>query len=314
MNPLAALRPLPALALLACLTLPGCAPTDAAPAAASETADGAVRAASQGLVRGDLRPAWDGLPPSWQKDVHELVALFAQQMDPQIWDRSFTVVGKLARVLDEKRAMFRALDLSQMGLPTNGPAGSNGPSDAEWDAGVGLLRLVATSDVAKLETLATLDVRGFLGEIAAFVAKHEQDAGFLRTPDLNRLRVSTFAVTAQTEDSATVEIHGPLDQVETLEMVRVEGCWVPAEMAEDWKSSVASARTSLASMWDASSPVDKGQVLQLVGTLDGLVDRLDAAKTQADFEAALSDSVGMLLGMMMSSAMKPTPIDPGYDS
>ncbi|MEO0652080.1 MAG: hypothetical protein AAFZ65_15510, partial [Planctomycetota bacterium] len=47
------------------------------------------------LESGDGTVLWDQLPPSYQRDVDQLVDLFADEMDPDVWKAIVGLVGSL---------------------------------------------------------------------------------------------------------------------------------------------------------------------------------------------------------------------------
>jgi hypothetical protein len=70
-------------------------------------------------------------------------------------------------------------------------------------------------------------------------------------------------------------------------MVRVEGCWVPAEMATTWKTNIARMQTGLERLGSPEAQRAKPIVLMILGALEGSMDALLQARSQAEFDAVL---------------------------
>ena len=69
------------------------------PASIPETADQALRAILDGLHENRPAALWDALPTSYQKDVNDLVHLFAARMHPEAWKWFLQIARKGAIVL-----------------------------------------------------------------------------------------------------------------------------------------------------------------------------------------------------------------------
>src|SRR5437762_3509180 len=123
--------------------------------ARADTADAAVLAVVEGLKQNHPEAFWDFLPASYQQDLNDLVHLFAEQMDADLWNESVGVLRKLARVLKSKKE-FLVPARTQSGQP------AAGPSSAELATIGELIETLLASDLADLEKLKQADGRKFL--------------------------------------------------------------------------------------------------------------------------------------------------------
>jgi hypothetical protein len=88
-------------------------------------------------------------------------------------------------------------------------------------------------------------------------------------------------------------------KADELELTRVEGRWVPAEVAEDWQSTMDQARTSLARV-ESLTESDKQKVLQALESVDAGLSALLEASTPEQFKQAAMGMFAALGARMMA--------------
>lgn len=258
--------------------------------------DGTVRAVSQALADGHPEVVWQALPASYQEDVTEITHAFAAKMDPEIWNGVFRVGRKAVGVLRDKKQYI--LDSALV----NASGDKKADVEANWDTVVGLLDSVFASDLASLESLKTMDWEHYLATTGAAVmakaatmsstsAKEHEDF-------VAKLRASKVEVVSQDGDSAVLRMSTPGEEPEEASFTRVEGRWVPAEMAAKWDADMADARQKIAAITPEQMAQGKAQAMAMIGMVEGVVDQLAAAETKDEFEQAMKNALGPFMGMM----------------
>lgn len=286
------------LALLSCGLGTGCkdeapaggqSPVEVAPAphGPAETADNAVLAVMEGLNQGHPEVLWDFLPESYQRDLNELVHLFARKMDAELWNKTVAVLRKLVVVLKTKK-QFLAADLTPV---------------------ANLLETLLAGEAADLEKLKAFDGRLFLaGTGARLIAQLRK-----LLPNVNNmLDFKKVALVKSQGETATVEITTSFDTTER-EFVRVEGKWVPKDLAEAWLDQIGNAQAVLSVRLSPDNLAEmKTQVLPLLAAVDGVLDHLAAARNQDDFQAGLKEAdvqlvpfKALVAGWLMDSGSGP---------
>jgi len=271
----------------------------AAPAAADQasdagdTPDAAVRALAANLEAGNLRAVWDALPASYQRDVSDLVHSFAANMDADVWKAGVDLVQKVIRVSKEKKEFL----LKQ-------PALAQSPLDpavaaANWDGLIAVLETIAASELADLPKLKTLDVGAFADGTGKKIA--DQVAALAKAADEKKLSLTEFpGVPVDSMPLAglgsakfsTVKIEGDTavlrveneGQTEEHEVVRVEGKWLPKEMVDAWQEKMQAAKDAVTKDMPERLAKDKMQIVLPMQMVQGVLDQLLAAKTQAEFD------------------------------
>jgi len=281
----------------------------AAPAApaADDTPDAAARALQADLEAGNLRAMWDALPPSYQRDVNDLIHTFAANMDADVWTAGTGLVRKVVRVLKEKKEFL-----------LNQPALAQAPVDAtvmsqNWDPLVSVLDAIATSDLADLEKLKTLDVGAFLDGTGKKIA--EQLAALAKAADDQKLTLTEFPAipveamplagianakfsTVQVQgDTATLRIENE-GETEDQEVVRVDGKWLPKAMVDQWSEQMQAAKTALTTSLPENLKKNKLQIVMPMQMVQGVLDQLLAAKTQAEFDQVIQQVMQMFMPQM----------------
>jgi hypothetical protein len=269
--------------------------------------DETVEHVAQGLAEGRPVVMWQALPASYQKDVTGLVHQFAEKMDRDLWNQTFEVLAKLTRLLKEKREL-----ILQHPLVAQKVADSDSTDvDGDWEGIVEVIDLLATSELADLDELAKLDVEAFLngtGErfvrqiaAASSLAPEGQVGDYLTATE--SLRAVKATVVSRNGDQATVRIEQPGEDPRTEPLVRVEGKWIPADLADGWKSQMAQARESLSKMSGEQMQQNKQAVLLQLSMVEAALDTLLAAQTADQFNAGIATIMGGVMGMALQAAM-----------
>jgi hypothetical protein len=269
--------------------------------------DETVEHVAQGLAEGHPAVMWRALPASYQEDVTGLVHRFAEKMDRDLWNETFGVVAKLTRLLEEKRELILKHPLVAEKVADSGST----DVDGDWEGIVEVIDLLATSELADLEELAKLDIEAFLtgtGErlvrqIAAVssLAPKGQVGDYLAV--VESLRAVKATVVSTDGDRATVRIEQPGRDPRTEPLVRVEGKWIPAALADGWESRIAGARESLSKMSGEEMQQSKQAVLLQLSMVEGALDTLLAAETADQFNAGVGAVMGRVMGMALGAAM-----------
>lgn len=242
----------------------------AAPAATpSETA--ALAAAKQfyAVKGGDFAAAWNALPASYQKDVSEVVKLFASKIDADLWSGA---QGALKNVAGAALKKIDFLDIDEEDRP---------------DA----IRLIAKA--AGVANAASFDAlkAGDLGKILAAKA--------LAMPGVTD-KVAAFkmpALTAKTNEDGSIEVSDG-DDDETFKLV--DGKWIPADLAEGFAEGMAEAKAQLASF--TLEPEMKQQLAMVFPMISSTAKKAAKAATKKEFQEIVSQGSMPLVMMAMAFA------------
>ncbi len=282
----------------------------AVPALAVEIPDspeGTVTAVAEALADRHPEVLWQALPPSYQKDITELTHAFAARMDPTVWDAAFGLGRKTANVLRDKKAII----LSSSYLESAGEERQR--IEDSWDTMVWVLTEFSASDVSRLDALKSIDWERYLATTgrelmnsAAEASKRSGDDAFDR--EFTQMLLKTkVEVVSREGDQATLRISAPDEEPEDLQLTRVEGRWVPNDMAADWDENFADAKQKLAET--SAEEIEEGsmQAMMVIGMVDGVLTKLETVETTEQFEAAIQGILGPFLGGAMGPGFESDP-------
>jgi len=285
-----------AVALLFTTVVLGCAQNADTGAAAAptipDTPDGTVTFVAQNLVDHHPEVIWQALPESYRQDITEITATFAEKMDPAIYDRSMALTARAIEVLKEKKNLiFESTTFQSAQLdPTE--------IDQALDSTFAMAETVLASQISTVYGLSTIDWEQYLATTGALLL---EQASALKIEDaedpfgeLATLEVET--VTA-TDETATLRLVTANEEPEEVEMVRVEGRWIPAEFAKEWPEMAANARQKLDELTPESMAAMKTQAMMGLGMAEGLIEQIATFESAEQFDAA----VGPLLQGLMGS-------------
>jgi hypothetical protein len=260
-----------------------------------DSPDGTVRFVMEQLAERHPEVVWQALPPTYQKDITELTHTFAAKMDPEVWSAAFALGSRTAALLRDKKDIILASSFADM-------AGEERDSVADgWDAGVAFLDSFCSSDVARLDALQSIDWGNYLATTGRDLMNSAAERSKANGKDTfdqeitKKLEQATIELVSRDGDSATVKVSAPDEDPEDIELTRVEGRWVPSDMADDWDSNVAEAKQKLAALSDEEIEQSSMQTMMFIGMLDGVLAELETVETTEEFEQAIQGILGPFL-------------------
>ena len=278
------------------------------------TPDAAVQTVLEGIERKELTALWNFLPASYQRDLQTLVRQTGERMDPEVWDRSMAVVRHAAQVMKSKEKWLQTPAANEP--PVTGPAAQLGPVNYAQLAQ--LLELLADSELGRTETLKTLDLgawtgkvgRPLLEQISVFARRMPADP-LART--LTGLQDLKFRSRDVKDDSATVEILIPNEPAVEVSYVKVDGKWIPVDLANGWIEGLGQAQARLAVLLAPDNLATvKPQLLTGLNVMDDWLKRLEEAPSKEAFDFAWSQ--GLQNVITVASSLGPNqPIDETMD-
>jgi len=265
--------------------------------------DAALQGLTGAVTAGRPQVVWQALPPSHQQQVTELVHTYAEAMDKDVWNKGFELGQKVVALLRSKRELLFASQMTKQ-MANDTPVDLQKAS-REWEVVVGLFETIVNSELSDLDQLKTLDVERFLsGTGAKFASQLVEVAELSKNPsELETLRTAQFEVAEMDGDTALlkfVRTDGDGGQIETtVEMKKVEGRWLPAGLVDGLPQAVAMAKAQVAQVSGEQFAESKPDILAAMDQVGAVLDQLEAAESQEDFDKVLQGAIGPLLGPLM---------------
>jgi hypothetical protein len=262
-----------------------------------DSPDGTVLAVVEAIQNNHAEILWIALPKSYQNDITEITHGFADKMDPEIYDRGFALVMRALEVLDDRKDVILGSETFK----------STGAEEEEIRTGLNGTQVFAqalgSSEVATVDGLGSIDWGQFLAttgsQILENAAALESEDGGNPLNELDTLTVETLEISG---DRATLRIGSAEHEPEDVEMVRVEGRWIPAEMAEEWPQFVEDSRKGLAEMTPENMAAQKTQIMMFMGMAEGFIEQVASLQTPEEFDAAIGPMLAPLMGGEMDTA------------
>lgn len=268
-------------------------------AAVGDSAEAAVQAVMNGMSEGNATVVWAALPAGYQKDINEIVQAFGNGMDPNQWQQIQEALARVHAVLSTK-ADFIVNVPDIQGMEQSAQLKDAIPKIA------GLLKTVM--DHTDLESLRSFDGQVFFsGPASSLVAQVDALSKLSKSsPDsfsLSSLKDATVETISSEGDKATLKITNPMDgaEAEEVEFVKVDGRWVPADMADGWESNMAEAKADLTKLPETSKQ-NAMMVAMMTNAVVAGLQPLEAAEDQEQFNVAveqLKTGMGQMLGPML---------------
>jgi hypothetical protein len=244
------------------------------------------------------------MPATWQTDVNDLTHEFANKMDAELWNKVFAVAQKAVTVLQDKKDLI--LSTSMMDS-----AGENKDDIvANWDTVTTALSTLVNSEISDIENLKTMDWGAFADGSGR--TAREADDGAVSLPEGRRrdqpeeaLRSISAEVLENDGQVAKLKVTMEGEEPEEIEMAKVEGRWVPKDMADEWDEKIAEAREGLANMSEEEMQQQKMQVMMGLGMAEAMIDQVAMAETPEQLEQMMAGLLGPMMGGGMGGDMAP---------
>jgi len=246
-----------------------------------DSPDSAIEHVLAELADNNPRALWDSLPRRYQEDVHGLIHSVAAKLDPEVYDQAFALGRRFLRVVDQKR------DLVLAQLPMLFPRDK---VEGLWDPALEACRIIVNSSISSVKGLRTMDVGTFLGgtgreAMAMLTNAFEQQGGETPASVLAAVQVE---LVRSTGESATVRVVSPKHGLANeLHMTKIEGRWVPTEMAQGWAMAMGQARAALDRMPSMTEGKMKAMAKAELARFEQQLDALEKATTAQSFARAL---------------------------
>ena len=287
----------PGLVVLSLAVAIGCGGGAGAQLTIPDSPDGTVRVVLDGLVQHHPEIVWRALPPSYQQDVADLTRDFADSVDAAVFDRAVAVARKGVVVLQSKKDLILESETFMKSQVDRESV------DAVWENSVHMLDIVLASELTDLAALRSLEVEAFLSTTGSALMDHVTEM----PADNDNEEMESFsqrvAAFKQTEvelvreetDHAVVLLTVPGEAPTELQLIRVEGRWIPVELATQWQQAVAEADARIELLSSDEAAQLRVQVLFGIGVVEGFIDQIDQMETSDEID----DLLGGFLGNIM---------------
>ena len=295
----------PGVALVCCLAVVACSgASGSAKAEIPDSPDGTIKVVASELANHRPQILWEALPASYQQDISQITHDFAAKMDPELYNQLVAFAQKAVTVLLDKKELILGSSMVQLK--------EEDLADIEqgWNTSLVALDTLLHSEISNIESLKTIDLNAFLAgtgsalmDQAAAASKETPEDPF-ENEVMARLHALQVELLESDADTAKVKVSVPDEDSEELRMVRVEGRWIPAEMAETWDKDVAEAKIKVAELSEEEMAQAKMQGMLFLAMADSFLDQLAAVQSSEEFDALAQ---GLLGGFMGGGTPPPPP-------
>lgn len=273
--------------------------------------DAAIQTILTEFGKGDAGILWDAMPASYQSDVDTLAQLAGSKLDPEIYNKTFVLVDQLASVLSKQQGFI----VGSMEAKSDDTPESAAKIEELKQALPELVQVIQTltqSDIASVEGLQQFSGEKFADTtIASLMSQFKKlsevsDEGFTME-DLGKIEITTVE---SDELTATLSMVAPGEAPQVESFTKVEGRWVPTELASQWATQITEAKAQLEAITPESIAAQKPQIMGALTMVEGVLTQINAAETQAQFDQAVQGAMMPLFGLMMMMQQPAAPVAP----
>lgn len=258
--------------------------------------DAAIQTVITEFAKGNGGIIWQAMPASYQTDVSDLVHLAGSKIDPELYDKSFATIARLADVVDQQQAFI---------LNSSFMAGRSAEEMAQLEAAlpsiVGLVGTITSSELASTTGLLNFNGQEFFDTTVSKFTQYAETLGQLAGEESMLSDYMNTVVTVVEADDLQATLLTAVPGQEPVEQVftKVEQRWVPSEMASDWAAEIAEAKAELEASSMEDMAAQKPQIMGVLTMIDGVLTQIAAAETQEQFDQSLQGAMMPIMGLMM---------------
>jgi hypothetical protein len=258
--------------------------------------DAAIQTVINEFAKGNGGIIWQAMPTSYQTDVSYLLHLAGSKIDPELYDKSFATIARLAEVIDQQQALILNSSFMQ---------GRSAEEMAQLEAAlpsiVGLLGAITSSELASSTGLLNFNGQDFFDTTVSQLIQYAETLGQLAGEESMLSNYMNTVVTVVEADDLQATLLTTVPGKEPVEQAfsKVEQRWVPSEMASDWVAKIAEATAELEATSMQDIAANKPQMMGVLIMIDGVLAQIAAAETQEQFDQSLKGAMMPLMGLMM---------------
>lgn len=279
------------------LLLTGCGKkSEEAEVTIPDAPDAAIQTVITEFAKGNGGIIWQAMPTSYQTDVSDLLHLAGSKIDPELYDKSFATIARLAEVIDQQQALILNSSFMQ---------GRSAEEMAQLEAAlpsiVGLLGAITSSELASSTGLLNFNGQDFFDTTVSQFTQYAETLGQLAGEESMLSNYMNTVVTVIEADDLQATLLTTVPGKEPVEQAfsKVEQRWVPSEMASDWVAKIAEATAELEATSMQDIAANKPQMMGVLTMLDGVLAQIAAAETPEQFDQSLKGAMMPLMGLMM---------------
>ncbi len=239
---------------------------------------------------------WDAMPPSYRKDIQEIVGLALQKVDPSMIQPIMEVRDNVIRVLRTKKEFILNNAMVKMAIPDQATVAK------VYDPAVDLVEAYLSKELVEVSKAKSNELRTLLDSymsnvsqkakaVEAAIPPGSQTANAYQAANWKNF---TYKVESTSSNSALLTIEIPGQKVQKIELTQVEDRWVPAELAKDWDKKMAEAKGELEKLTPEKIAQAKQAMQMPLMMVNGALGGFLAANDQASFDQAIGGIMGML--------------------
>ncbi len=263
---------------------------------AAKTPDAVVLQVTKAINDNQPQVLFQALPDSYQKDINSVVSDAAKKMDSEIWEEGRGLIQSVLTIAKSKKYL-----ILQTQMLSSKPESEKEALSQSWDEGIDVLTMLLDSDFANLEKLRKGNVAKLLAGSGSEIMKKAAKV-YSSQPDqtdnlLEKISGIEATVVSQEGDSAIVKIETEGEDPEEVDFVRVEGKWIPKDLADGFATQIAETRENLAKLdfTTEEGKAVKAQVLGQIAMVKTMLTSVEAAKTSQELDGIL---MGLIMGLM----------------
>lgn len=258
----------------------------------------AAETALAALKEGRMDEVYAALPASWQDDMSRVAAAYAGKVDPELAKAVAAALSAVGSAMEAQADHLAELALKTMGQrmrrADQWEAALDGMPAEDVENGIRAagMALRGIVDWFSVEKLAKGDLRGLLADSAA-ARQRFPVTGADGAPFRLAIRPAE-AAEAPADGGVALMLGNDDDGWKRVELRKVEGRWVPAELADGWRGAMDAALAKAAEFEIPEK--DAARARQVLPALQRMAESLAGAKSAEELE-------GSLQGAMVGAAM-----------
>lgn len=269
----------------------------------------------QHAKEGRMIVLWDAMPTKYQNDLNGIVKLAAEKVDPSLVKPVLNIGSDLVKVLRTKKNFI-------LNTPTvKGVLVDERLANTCYEPMVDLVEAYLPNELLDQAQLKKGDLRPILDRymtrvaqkakaLEASVPKDSPAYGMVKSANWESFQ---YDVESSSSNSATLVVKREGSPEQRLELVSIEGRWLPKQMVDGWDKNMGQAKQELGKLTPQAMAQAKQGMQMPMMMIGGAVNGFLQANDQASFDQAVGSVMSMIpmAGGMPMPGMQPGMPMPG---
>lgn len=246
------------------------------------------------LADGNGGIIWDAMPASYQRDINSVVHLLAEKVDAELYNESFHLIR---RIIDLATKQEKFIFNTNFGGKIS--VENLVKVEAAWSSIIGLSKCISRSSISDADGLKSFDGKRFFDATVSSLIRYTTDIT-LSIGGEKPFEYSFIDLLESNNKRTILGLTSPSGAVHRMEFTNLQGRWIPTNISNEWVKILAEFKEKLEAINPQELAKNKPRLIALITMLESVLNQIDMAENQVQFDLSLQRAVLPLVGFLFA--------------